>query len=219
MRDNRPMIGLVAAALALLGVPLVKHLTAEPPALVRNGPQDYRRIVEDVDAFWRATFAEQFPETGVTYESPSVSFADHVEIVDEPGWVLAGVYSPRHQRIRISLENDEADITHTIAHEFGHHIQHLSGLGRGFKRMAAFSLNGRQAEGSVLYELQAECLAGVWAADAVARGFRGARETVAAHLFREALSKDSTTHGASAARIDWYERGYSSGRASACAEG
>lgn len=218
MRDSSPIIGLAAAALALLGFPLLKYLNREPPPLVRNGPADYAHIVEDVDAFWRETFAEQFPELATTYVSPSVSFAEHVKMVDEPDWELAGMYSDDDQRIRIALSDDEADVAHTIAHEFGHHIQNLSGLGSSFRRMAAFSAYGRESEGAVLYELQAECLAGVWAADAVARGRQKARQQVMWHRLRETMSEDSDTHGSSRERLDWYQRGFDAGRASACAE-
>lgn len=216
MRLSAPQLGLVVAALALIGVPLLKYATQEPPPLLRNGSAENQAIVEDVDAYWRETFAEHFPERGAAYRSPSVSFTDRIILYDHPLDDFAGVYTPHDQRIRISTLQGEMSIAHTIAHEFGHHVQYLSGIARDFERREALSVYGDWSEGAVLIELQAECLAGVWTADAAARGLLRRSEVDRMRL-REALTQDSPTHGSALARVEWFDRGYESGRAADCA--
>ncbi len=87
----------------------------------------------------------------------------------------------------------------------------------------------RANEFSIALELQADCLAGVWAHDADARGQLGEGEIVEALDAAEAVGDDriqeqtqgrideeSWTHGSSEQRLTWFRRGYSTGAASEC---
>lgn len=116
---------------------------------------------------------------------------------------------------------------YVIAHEFGHHIQNLLGTSDRVQQQMA---NVSRTEGnklSVRLELQADCYAGVWAAQNRDRMDPGDLEEgmTAAHaigddtLQREAQGRvvpDSFTHGTSAERAAWLKRGLDSGDPAQC---
>jgi predicted metalloprotease len=121
---------------------------------------------------------------------------------------------------------------YVIAHEVGHHVQDLTGtLGQAHNLQARAS----EAEGNavqVKVELQADCYAGVWAANAKApdgqpvmqqgdfeEGMRAAEAIGDDTLQRETQGRvvpDSFTHGTSAQRMAALQRGFKSGDPNAC---
>jgi predicted metalloprotease len=121
---------------------------------------------------------------------------------------------------------------YVVAHEVGHHVQDLMGtLGQAEKLQARAS----KTEGNAIQvkiELQADCYAGVWAANAKTpegqpvmergdfeEGMRAAEAIGDDTLQRQAqgtVVPDSFTHGTSAQRTEALHRGYKSGNPDAC---
>jgi predicted metalloprotease len=121
---------------------------------------------------------------------------------------------------------------YVIAHEVGHHVQDLTGtLGEAEQLQARASQSGGNAI-QVKIELQADCYAGVWAANAKTpegqpvmepgdfeEGMRAAEAIGDDTLQRETQGKvvpDSFTHGTSAQRMNALRTGYQSGDPAAC---
>ncbi|QYF87094.1 neutral zinc metallopeptidase [Brevundimonas sp. PAMC22021] len=123
---------------------------------------------------------------------------------------------------------------YVIAHEFGHHVQTLTGASQQVRQAQQRAAGEAQANRySVALELQADCYAGVWAANAAAvsngqvaleagdlqEGMRTAQAIGDDTLQRRGggrVSPESFTHGSSAQRVEWLQRGYQSGDPAAC---
>ena len=123
---------------------------------------------------------------------------------------------------------------YVIAHEYGHHVQTLTGLSDQV-RTAQQRASG-QAEAnrySVALELQADCYAGVWARNAASvsngevaleAGDLEAGMQTASAIGDDTLQRrqggqvqpEGFTHGSSAQRVEWLRRGYEAGDPAAC---
>jgi hypothetical protein len=120
---------------------------------------------------------------------------------------------------------------YVISHEMGHHIQNELGLLPKVQRAQQMASSRAEANAlSVRAELMADCLAGVWAAHAnrnwqiieegdLEKAIRTAQAIGDDRLQRSAQGyavPDSFTHGSSAQRVDWLQRGLKTGKVDSC---
>ena len=117
---------------------------------------------------------------------------------------------------------------YVIAHEIGHHVQKILGIEPKVRQLQERN-PGQGNQLSVRLELQADCFAGVWGNSTEQRNIVN-REDVDAGLraaaavgddrlqraSRGSVNPESFTHGSSAQRVQWFERGLDSGKISAC---
>jgi predicted metalloprotease len=220
--------------------------TTAPSAQPQNGaaandPQvDFvRAILGETEDVWGAYFSNM----GKNYVPPKlVLFSGQVSSACGFASAAAGpFYCPGDQKVYIDLSFYRQLATefgapgdfaraYVIAHEVGHHVQNL--LGITDKADRAEQRAGRTGANhvSVLIELQADCFAGVWAAQAEAarkilepgdleQGLQAASSVGDDTLQKReqgTVVPDSFTHGTSAQRVDWFRRGFDSAKIDNC---
>jgi len=196
-------------------------------------------IATSVDAVWR----QEFQQMGRSYRPPAAEV-----LYDRATGTGCGLgqsamgpfYCPQDQKVYLDLSfwqeldqrfgaTGEAARAYVIAHEMGHHVQHLLGQDRAARALGAQG----PTSGSVRLELQADCYAGVWAAHVadvtggkvaldpqdIKDGLRAAAAVGDDTLQQETqgqVAPDSFTHGTSAQRQRWFGRGAESGDPAAC---
>ena len=196
-------------------------------------------ILADTEDTWGPLFAAQ----GERYEPPRlVLFTDSVRSACGIGQSAMGpFYCPADARVYIDLgfyqdlrdrfqaPGDFAQ-AYVIAHEVGHHVQHLVGTSSQVERLRAGRSEADQNALSVRLELQADCYAGVWAHHAnrarqlleqgdVEEGLDAAAAIGDDRIQREtrgSVVPESFTHGSSRQRVEWFQRGLESGSLEAC---
>ena len=206
-----------------------------------NDPQvDFvRAILGETEDVWGAYFSNM----GKNYVPPKlVLFSGQVSSACGLASAAAGpFYCPGDQKVYIDLSFYRQLATefgapgdfaraYVIAHEVGHHVQNL--LGITDKADQAEQRAGRTGANhvSVLIELQADCLAGVWAAQAkdarkilqpgdLEQGLQAASSVGDDTLQKReqgTVVPDSFTHGTSAQRVGWFRRGFNSAKIDNC---
>ncbi|NUZ06837.1 KPN_02809 family neutral zinc metallopeptidase [Piscinibacter koreensis] len=208
----------------------------------RDDPQ--ARFVSQVLHSTEQVWSDVFRSAGQTYPAPKlVLFRDSWPTACGRGQAAMGpFYCPGDSKVYIDLSfydvlqrklgaPGEFAQAYVIAHEVGHHVQHVLGVME--KVDAARSrASERQANAlSVRVELQADCFAGVWAARSQQRqGWRlepGDIESAlnaAAQIGDDTLQRksqgtvvpESFTHGSSEQRVEWFKRGVEGGSIERC---
>ncbi len=144
---------------------------------------------------------------------------------DEKVYLDLGFFNELKQRFGAPGEFAQA---YVLAHEIGHHVQKILGIETKVRHLQ--QQEPREANPlSVGLELQADCLAGVWANSTEQRNLINQSDITAAMRAAAAVgddrlqrmgqgyvNPDSFTHGSSAQRTQWFRRGLSSGRISSC---
>ncbi len=131
----------------------------------------------------------------------------------------------REMEQRLGASGDFAR-TYVMAHEYGHHIQTLTGMSDQV-RSAQSQNPSRANQLQVRMELQADCYAGVWAArnreriepGDIEEGLNAAHSIGDDTLMKSAGQRPveaSFTHGSSAQRMEWLRKGLESGNEDEC---
>jgi predicted metalloprotease len=198
------------------------------------------QVLRSTEQVWTTAFQER----GATYEEPKLKlFRDSYPTACGQGDAAAGpFYCPRDHIVYLDLTffdvmtqqlGAPGQFAHAyvIGHEVGHHVQNLLGI---IDKVDAQRSRGSEAQSnalSVRLELQADCLAGVWATRSQKeQGWRledGDIDTAlnaAAQIGDDTLQRrsrgtvvpESFTHGTSAQRVSWFKRGATGGQIDSC---
>lgn len=216
----------------------------EVPAGAPPADDETARFVSKVLGSTERTWQAQFQRAGKRYEDPKlVLFSGATPTACGTGQAAMGpFYCPLDSKVYIDLEffdemkrrfrvSGDFAQAYVIAHEVGHHVQHLLGISDKVHAAQQAARSEAQANAlSVRLELQADCLAGVWAAQA-----NDSRQILEAGDVEEALGAasaigddrlqkqsrgyvvpDGFTHGSSEQRMRWFKRGIDSGDLNQC---
>ena len=146
---------------------------------------------------------------------------------DEKLYVDLSFYQELRQRFGAPGDFAQA---YVIAHEVGHHVQNLLGIAQEVQDLRQQVGEAQSNALSVMMELQADCLAGVWANHTqqsqgfleegdLEEGLNAAAAIGDDRMQRRAqgyVIPDAFTHGSSAQRVEWLRRGLATGDVAAC---
>jgi uncharacterized protein len=224
--------------------------TSPAPPVTAGTPTDpngkfVAQVLGDTEDRWKEIFAA----AGKTYHPPRLRLFSRSEPTPcaFAQSAMGPFYCPRDQRIYLDmsffddLQNKFGGCSdskackfseaYVIAHEVGHHVQDELGiLPRVMQQQEASASKAEQNRLQVRVELQADCLAGVWANRAQAKhnfldpgDVDQALQTASAigddRLQKEAqgyVVPDAFTHGTSEQRKRWFMNGFNGGKISAC---
>jgi uncharacterized protein len=211
------------------------HQSEEEKALV-----DFVSVVlADTEGTWKTIFKQQ----GGQYKEPQlVLFRGAVRSACGLAQAAMGpFYCPGDQKVYIDLAfyNDlktrfkapgDFAQAYVIAHEVGHHVQTLLGISQQVQKAKQGRSEVEQNRLTVRQELQADCLAGIWAHHAdrsrqllesgdVEEGLAAASAIGDDRLQKQAqgyVTPDAFTHGSSAQRVKWFKVGFEQGNLKRC---
>ena len=234
--------GVDPALVMNIGQGMNQNAPVESTVIPKDDPM--AQFVAKVLGSTEETWGKIFKNAGQQYPAPKlVLFDGQTPTACGSGQAAMGpFYCPGDQKVYIDLRfynemktkfNAPGDFAqaYVIAHEVGHHIQHLMGTSDKVQQARQSARNDAEAnQYSVRLELQADCYAGVWAhhADGSNRilesGDVEEAMRAAAAIGDDALQKqaqgyavpDSFTHGTSQQRQRWFNQGLSVGDVNKC---
>jgi len=248
--------GLGTVALIVIAL----FLGVDPSVLLQSGPQvdvtspsmtrqappvedPLRDFVALVLGDTEDTWGDLFQRAGRAYERPKLVLFS--EAIDSACGFAQSAVGPfycqtdhkvyldlsffRVMRERLGASGDFAQ-AYVIAHEVGHHVQNLLGIEEKVRAMRQRSSERGANTLSVRLELQADCLAGVWAYHAnrarhvleagdIEEGLNAAAAIGDDRLQKQSrgyVVPDSFTHGSSAQRVRWFKKGLANGEMKQC---
>lgn len=197
------------------------------------------RVLADTEDVWKSVFSG----FGRTYkEPPLVLFSGMTRTACGAGQAQMGpFYCPLDQKVYIDLSfyeemrrkfNVSGDFAqaYVVAHEVGHHVQTLLGIAEKVQELKSRSDERTANQIQVRMELQADCLAGVWAnlnhqvknrlqPGDVEEAMNAATQIGDDMIQRKMTGRvvpDAFTHGSAAQRVRWFRTGLESGRMETC---
>jgi predicted metalloprotease len=244
---------LIAIVAALLGAPsstvrdILRGGSPAPSGSQASrpaGPPDQqtmfvRKVLGSTEDAWGEVFAAR----GGHYQPPKLTlFSEAVDSAcGQASSAVGPFYCPNDDHVYLDTEffaeldrrfgapGDFAQ-AYVVAHEIGHHVQNQLGIFRQVESQRRRLDEEAANRLSVRTELQADCLAGVWAFHAnrrthlleagdVEEGLRAASAIGDDTLQRRArghVVPESFTHGSSAQRVHWFQQGMKTGKIEAC---
>jgi uncharacterized protein len=214
----------------------VEQTGAPPPQSQPSARQDeMREFVARVLGSTERTWSEIFRAGGRTYEKPTlVLFSDAVQSAcgsaqaasgpfycggDHKVYIDLSFYRDLRERFRAPGDFAQA---YVIAHEVGHHVQNLLGIMGKVQSLQSRARSESEANQlSIRLELQADCLAGIWASYAhrerniLEQGDVEEGLNAAAQIGDDRMQKrmqgyvvpEGFTHGSAEQRVQWFRRG------------
>jgi predicted metalloprotease len=197
-----------------------------------------RAILGDTEDTWSTIFQR----SGQSYEEPKLVLFNGA-VQSACGFASAAVgpfYCSRDEEVYLDLSFFEelsqrfgapGDFAraYVIAHEVGHHVQHLLGIAAKVQAQRAQADEKTSNVLSVRQELQADCFAGVWGHYTAKRGLIDQADiatalNAAAQIGDDRLQKrtqgyvvpEAFTHGSAAQRVRWFQKGLESGDPNQC---
>lgn len=238
-QDPMQILGQLAGQMDQQSAPATTQTRKAPPANDEQA-EFVARILGDTEDTW----GQIFQQAGRQYAAPKLMlFSGRVNSACGGASAATGpFYCPADQRVyldmsffqemsqRFGAAGDFAQ-AYVIAHEVGHHVQTLLGVSA---KIQAARQQGQRMEGDggllVRQELQADCLAGVWANHAqkrlnwlepgdVEEAMNAANAIGDDRLQQQGQGRvvpDSFTHGTSAQRVRWFKTGFAQGQIGQC---
>jgi uncharacterized protein len=224
---------------------VINQLPAEIPATQLNtqdfqGADNYEVFASTVLGSTNDYWTKAFAENNLTYNPPklvlfrgatqgscgisSSEVGPHYCPIDGTIYLDETFFDELQSRFK--AQGGDVAESYVIAHEVGHHAQNLLGIIDEVNKSA----NSATAnELSIKQELQADCFAGLWAYSIRDLGVFEPNEITEALDAASAIGDDriqktiegritpeNWTHGSSAQRVDWFNRGFNSGQLSQC---
>ena len=222
---------------------LLEQLPSEPSSQVQSSrplnPEEekLKEFVSVVLGKSEDVWHNVFQQNGRQYREPTlVLFTDRVDSAcGRAGAAVGPFYCPGDEKVYIDLSfyeelrrrfNAPGDFAqaYVIAHEVGHHVQHLLGISDRVDAMRGRVSEVEANQLSVRLELQADFFAGVFARYVRDQGILEPGDieealTAASAIGDDKIQRqqtgyvvpDSFTHGSSEQRLRWFKRGYDSG--------
>jgi len=213
---------------------------AEPGTSTQNdeASQFVRVVLAETEDTWNSVFAT----LGRRYQPPKlVLYEDRVQSACGVSTAASGpFYCPGDYQVYIDLSflgelrrmgaSGDFAFAYVIAHEVGHHVQNLVGVAGQVRQQQARSSKPQANALSVRMELQADCLAGVWINHTenrssileegdIQEGLEAAAAVGDDRIMQQAgraPRREAFTHGSSAERMQWFQRGMRSGDIQSC---
>lgn len=191
-------------------------------------------VLADTEDVWEKLFSEmnkQYKDPGMVlytdYDQSGCGAAQSAMgpfycPADEKVYLDLNFFNEMEQRFKVA---GDFAMAYVIAHEVGHHVQNLLGTSRKVQAMRSQLSEKEYNKLSVMLELQADFLAGVWAHHAqkmqniLEAGDIEEAMNAASAVGDDALQKaasghvvpDAFTHGTSAQRMKWFKKGFETG--------
>jgi uncharacterized protein len=197
----------------------------EPPIIDLGIPRTREYLtaaIKCLNKSWSAHFAR----AGLRFRKPTVAFyeapAQRVCGIPWPAYAAA-FYCTERATLVFPLTGDwienRTDLypLKTAAHEYGHHLQSLTGVRDRYEARVR-SDHAHQAELGRRYELQADCLSGVFLGSIRRSSSRTEQDwkSLSDTLRASGDDRDHRAHGTGVNRVRWFNRGYRAVSPSAC---